>query len=64
MTADEDYGDFITFFSTDINECMNSPCSTFAVCQNTVGSFSCSCNAGFTGNGLSCLGNIKSLILY
>ena len=29
-------------------------CDANASCQNTLGSFTCSCNAGFTGDGYSC----------
>src|SRR5690348_4570853 len=41
----------------DINECAtnNGGCSTNATCTNVVGSYTCSCRAGFTGNGLTCV---------
>ncbi|XP_073252471.1 high choriolytic enzyme 1-like [Porites lutea] len=38
----------------DINECLSSPCHPNAVCQNTIGSFTCTCRSGFTGNGRFC----------
>ncbi|KAM7433983.1 hypothetical protein ABFA07_015867 [Porites harrisoni] len=38
----------------DINECLSSPCHPNAVCQNTIGSFTCTCRSGFTGNGRVC----------
>lgn len=42
----------------DINECDNhssSPCSPHAQCSNTVGSYNCSCNHGYNGNGFLCV---------
>ncbi|XP_065180019.1 fibrillin-2-like [Sycon ciliatum] len=41
----------------DIDECSTSgvnDCDSSAACTNTVGSFTCSCNAGFHGNGTTC----------
>ena len=44
--------------STDINECKQGGhnCDMNATCDNTVGSFECRCNDGFTGNGTHCDG--------
>ena len=43
---------------SDVNECINGThnCDNNATCQNTVGSFNCSCNHGYDGNGTSCFG--------
>jgi len=39
----------------DIDECHNSfPCSQ--MCNNTIGSFRCSCNSGYTVDGTMCNG--------
>ena len=40
----------------DILECAGLPCDTNAACMEEVGSFSCQCNSGFTGNGTTCEG--------
>ncbi len=42
----------------DIDECGRSPsvCSEHATCSNFPGSFVCSCNSGFSGNGFICEG--------
>lgn len=41
---------------TNINECITGAhnCSALATCADLPGSFSCTCNPGTTGNGLSC----------
>ena len=54
----------ITFFPEtiilllDINECELGidNCNEQATCNNTEGSYSCICNTGWTGNGISCEG--------
>ena len=40
----------------DINECMlgTDNCSANANCTNTSGSFTCACNAGYSGDGVTC----------
>ena len=43
---------------TDIIECSIQPCDENASCENTAGSFTCTCNEGFTGNGFICTGII------
>ena len=34
-------------------------CSDFATCTNKIGSYSCTCNEDFTGDGKNCSGNRK-----
>ena len=44
---------------TDINECASpgdNNCSTNAACTNTPGGFTCTCNQGYTGDGVTCTG--------
>ena len=45
-------------FYLDIDECATGDhnCDVNAGCVNTDGSFTCSCNAGYIGNGVSCQG--------
>jgi len=42
--------------ATDIDECTvgSDNCDMNGTCANTAGSFSCACNAGFAGNGVTC----------
>ena len=43
---------------SDIDECAlnNGNCSEYAICANFPGSYNCTCNTGFIGNGLNCTG--------
>ena len=43
--------------SSDVDECMEqSPCDPNATCTNTPGSYSCSCNEGYSGDERNCTG--------
>lgn len=43
----------------DVNECgSNNTCHTNASCMNTNGSFTCTCNEGYIGNGITCEGKL------
>jgi hypothetical protein len=48
--------DFDFFNCLDVDECLQSSCSTNALCQDTIGSFLCNCSAGFFGDGHFCEG--------
>ncbi|XP_068711961.1 fibropellin-3-like isoform X2 [Montipora foliosa] len=41
---------------TDLDECKiaTHTCHVDATCNNTVGSYNCTCNQGFTGDGITC----------
>lgn len=43
---------------SDIDECNTNAhnCSADGTCSNIPGSFTCACNAGYTGNGTTCTG--------
>ena len=47
-----------TCFFTDIDECNGNGnnCHSNAKCTNTDGSYTCTCIAGYSGNGISCNG--------
>ena len=49
----------------DNNECSASipVCDLNANCQNTVGSYVCSCKAGFIGDGKTCAGESECSFL-
>ena len=46
----------------DENECDSDPCDVNGSCSNTVGSYDCSCNAGYVGDGHNCAGKVCSSI--
>ena len=43
---------------SDIDECEvgTDSCDSNATCNNTIGSFTCVCNEGFSGDGRTCTG--------
>ena len=47
-------------YISDIDECEvgTDTCDNHATCTNTDGSFTCTCNTGFFGDGYQCEGNI------
>ena len=44
---------------TDINECMNNPCTLPYECENTDGSYICECVAGYERDQLNICRNIN-----
>ena len=61
------FDDFVNWYcdDTDIDECItnNGECSPEASCSNTVGSFTCTCLSGYTGDGYTCTGRSYWLFL-
>ena len=49
---------FCLSFCLDINECTDEThnCHTDGYCNNTDGSFHCTCHIGYRGNGENCSG--------
>ena len=49
----------------DVDECSDGShvCDVNAKCANTNGSHNCSCKEGYIGDGLSCSGTVKKLLL-
>ena len=46
----------------DVNECVTGEhnCDANAACNNTEGSFECTCKPGYSGNGVNCTGDYIS----
>ena len=42
----------------DIDECLSDSCDSNATCINTVGSFTCTCDSGYSGDGFQCTGEL------
>ena len=46
------------YYFADINECDTGKyqCDSHAFCNNTKGSYNCTCKPGYFGNGFNCTG--------
>jgi len=46
------------FLFVDDDECTDNTdnCDNNAACVNTAGGFTCTCNGGYTGDGITCTG--------
>ena len=55
---------FVTNFSTEIDECLSSPCQNNGSCRDHLNGYSCLCQTGFTGrnceSGLLKLSSVSS----
>ena len=51
-------------FCLDIDECAIKAdnCGLHAICNNTEGSFNCSCKDGYSGDCINCTGNYQLLV--
>lgn len=50
-------GEFEVFLGCrNINECADLPCDNNARCDDTDGSFTCTCNTRYSGDGFDCTG--------
>ena len=38
----------------DDNECVDDPCGENSMCENSIGSFQCTCLGGYSGDGFTC----------
>jgi len=50
---------YIFYHFIDIDECLADPCDKNSACTNSDGSFTCTCNTGYNGDGFSCAGEIS-----
>jgi len=46
----------LPFYNNDVDECAKNKdnCDVNATCTNTIGSFTCECNDGYSGDGVTC----------
>ena len=52
------------YYFIDVDECADATtCDSNATCTNTPGSFTCTCNQGYTGNGTTCEGMINIILV-
>ena len=55
----------LILFYVDIDECgqRRHTCDAMASCSNTIGSFACTCNIGYQGDGFMCSGMYCQLFI-
>ena len=52
---------FLFLSCEDVDECVDGShnCHAEAMCSNTEGSFTCTCNTGYEGDGKECIGKFN-----
>ena len=57
---------YILLYFIDIDECETGTdnCDVNATCTNRVGNFTCTCNQGYHGDGVSCDGRLSYIHCY
>ena len=65
------HSDTTSITPADVDECEEEldNCDVEAICQNTIGSFNCTCISGYDGDGVNCTSkltffHIEQLLLY
>ena len=55
--------DLLSYHVIDIDECTIGAdnCDSNATCTNIPGNFTCSCNHGYSGDGIVCDGNVVAI---
>ncbi len=48
----------VIFFTLVENPCSSNPCDENACCDDSLGEVSCDCYTGYTGNGITCTGDV------
>ena len=56
MFSRDSISSLVSFHSIDVNECSSNKSGCDQVCTNTLGSYRCSCNSGYTKSGPKCTG--------
>ena len=53
---------YVLMITLDVDECDldTDVCHANATCNNTIGSYTCDCNIGYTGDGFNCTGKSNS----
>ena len=53
------------YYFIDIDECVlgTHGCSANGFCTNTIGSYTCQCNPGYTGDGFTCIGWFINMLI-
>ena len=56
----------LRFLYLDVDECTvrSHNCHPMATCTDTIGSFTCQCQNGYTGNGQTCTGKNETFTEY
>ena len=64
MTKRNDRKTKLFFVYLDTNECTegNHHCGVNAECSNTLGSYNCTCEDGYEGNGTNCTGQSEAKV--